>query len=159
MRKISELLASRPSKSQFVVSCSTPVLEAIQQLVFNNLTSLLVMDGDTLVGVLSPKGLLLRLATGRGDFAGLTVRDVMSLDIAYATPETDLSECMAMMTGYVNGAMPVLMQGKLIGIVEMREVTREYMAEQANQRKATAQPSFSKAPIAPWRQPSASALS
>ncbi len=143
MRKVSELLASRPSKSSFVVSSDTPVLGAIQQLVYNNLSSLVVMDCDTPVGIFSPKGLMLRLARGATLFDGLTVHDVMSLDIAYATPETDLLECMVMMTGYVNGAMPVLRQGKLAGIVEMREVTREVMCEQqatlaASKAKASA---------------------
>lgn len=129
MRKVSELLTSRPSKSHYAVLAETQVHEALQRIVFQNLSVLVVMEGDTPVGVLSPNDLLLRLATGAEDFRGLAVRDVMSPDIAYATPETELLECMVMMTGYVNGAMPVLKHGKLVGVVEMREVTREVLAE------------------------------
>ncbi len=135
MRKVYELLASRPSKPQYTVSSDTPVTEALRQLTFNNLAALVVMSGHTPVGIMSPKGLLLRLASNLGTFEGLCVRDVMSPDIAYATPDTDLLECMVMMTGYVNGAIPVLQQGKLVGVIEMREVTHEVLREQQNGHK------------------------
>lgn len=158
MRKVSELLASRPSKSNGIVACDTPLNEALQQLVFGGQSTLLVMDGASLIGVFTHAQLTLRLATGRSDFSGLTVRDVMSPDVAYATPDTDLVECMAMMTGYVTGLMPVLKQGNLVGFVEMREVIREALAEMQKKKPraaasvTTARSSVRRPPLAPrWR--------
>lgn len=123
MRKVAELLASRPSKNHFVVTADTPLLDAIKLLAFRNLGTLMVMEGSTLVGTFSHAHCTLRVALEGFDFSTMKVCDAMTKDIAYATPDTSLAECMTMMTGYVIGVMPVLQRGKLVGIVEMREVT------------------------------------
>lgn len=87
---------------------------ALQLMLWNGLRHLPVMRGDELVGVLSERDL--RRARLSSD-APPSVGSLMSSPAVTATPDTDLSDCAACLVSEHVGALPILDDGALVGIL------------------------------------------
>ena len=80
-------------------------------------------DG-ALEGVLSERDVLRRLAEHGPGAMSLSAEQTMTRRVVTATPHTTLDEAMAMMTLGGFRHLPVLEDGKLAGIVSVRDVVR-----------------------------------
>jgi CBS domain-containing membrane protein len=83
-------------------------------------------DGETLVGIVSQRDLFrgaLAQAIGYGQHARrklldtLQVKDVMTTDVTTTTPETSLVEAARVLMERKIGCLPVLENGRLVGIL------------------------------------------
>ncbi len=70
-----------------------------------------------LVGLVSHRRLLRLVARGNSSAAPIAVRDIMAADPVTATPDTTALEAMRMMGDHKVGCLPVVREGKLVGIV------------------------------------------
>src|SRR5690606_15606629 len=81
---------------------------------------LLVVEDGRLVGVLSNQDLGGR--HGEAVRQGKTVRELMTPDVVTATPDTSLDEAFEIMREQPIGSLPVMEEGKLVGIVTATDV-------------------------------------
>lgn len=84
---------------------------------------LLVQEGPTLLGVLSERDLGGR--KGRALRRGRTVRELMSPKAFSATPHTTLRQAANLMRGRLIGCLPVVEDGRVVGIVTATDVLDE----------------------------------
>lgn len=84
---------------------------------------LVVMDGGRVVGVLSERDLGGR--DGGERRRGRSVRELMSRQVISATPETTLRRAVGLMRAGPIGSLPVLDDGRLVGIVTASDVLDE----------------------------------
>lgn len=84
---------------------------------------LIVMEGARLRGVLSERDLGGRKGTAVR--RGRTVRDLMTPQVATATPATTLRQAANLMRGRLIGSLPVLEGGRIVGIVTATDVLEE----------------------------------
>ncbi|BAU48354.1 acetoin dehydrogenase [Sulfurifustis variabilis] len=84
---------------------------------------LVVTDGTRLLGVLSERDLGGR--QGGAVRKGRTVRDLMSPQVTSARPATTLRQAANLMRGRLIGALPVLEDGRVVGIVTATDVLEE----------------------------------
>jgi CBS domain-containing protein/ribosome-associated translation inhibitor RaiA len=84
---------------------------------------LLVVEGGRLVGVLSERDLGGR--NGSQLRKARTVRELMTAQTATATPTTTLRQAANLMRGRLIGSLPVLDDGKIVGIVTATDVLEE----------------------------------
>ena len=101
------------------------VAEAIARLVQNNIGSLPVVNSEgSLLGVVSERDVLRHLHNRGEAYARQRVEDVMTSDPVTCTPNCDVDEVMGQMSSRRIAKVPVLDDGKLVGIVSVGDVIK-----------------------------------
>ncbi len=105
------------------------VLDAVELMNEEGVGSLLVMDDDELVGIVTERDVLRRIvAAGRAP-RYTKVRCIMSPRPIVVGPDTSVGEAMRMMARHQRRHLPVIEDGQLSGMISMRDlnnwVTRE----------------------------------
>jgi CBS domain-containing protein len=103
--------------------------EVVHFMVEHNVGALLVCrrdveHGEQLVGIISERDLLRLFAAGRCDLAGLRVAEVMSTDLVTASPSDLVVDLMGVMTTRRIRHVPVLFEGRLVGIVSIGDLLK-----------------------------------
>jgi len=106
------------------------VFEALEQMAEKNVGSLVVIDGDAIVGIFSERDYARKVILHGHASRELKVRAVMSADLVTVHPEQNLSDCMRLMTEHRVRHLPVLEQGRQIGVVSIGDVVKAVVAEQ-----------------------------
>jgi CBS domain-containing protein len=83
--------------------------------------SLLVMDGEDLVGIVTERDVL-RAVAGGGVLQEIRVSEVMSKDLVTVGPGTSLREAAKIMTDRWIRHLPVVDGGELVGIISQRDL-------------------------------------
>lgn len=99
------------------------VFEAVQQMVENNVGSLLVTERGAVAGIVTERDYLRRV-TLEGRTEEAPVREIMSSPLVVATPETTVDECMAMMTDRRIRHVPVVEEEKVVGLVSIGDLVK-----------------------------------
>jgi CBS domain-containing protein len=115
-----EVVSVRPADS---------VMVALSLMSQRNVGALLVMDGETLVGIFSERDYARKMVLYGGSGAA-KVQDLMTAKVIHATPDKTLDECMTTMTAGHFRHMPVLDGGKVVGVISSTDLIRETISEQ-----------------------------
>jgi CBS domain-containing protein len=83
--------------------------------------SLLVMDGEDLVGILTERDVLKAVATG-ANTKETRVSEVMTKDLVTVGPQTSLREAAKIMADRWIRHLPVMDGGKLVGVISQRDL-------------------------------------
>ena len=104
------------------VTQDTPVSQATELLMKNNITGMPVVEEDmTLVGVITEKDVL-KLFYSSGHATNRTVRDFMTTPAVHFDQDEDIQDvCACLMENFFR-RVPVTSNGKVIGIVTRRDV-------------------------------------
>jgi CBS domain-containing protein len=124
-----------------VVATITPsasLEELVSQLQKYNIGALVVTgDGKTIDGIVSERDIVRAMPGQITSFTQLKVRDLMSTQVITCKGETSVSELMETMTKNRIRHMPVVDDfGKLISIVSIGDVMKNYADEVTSDRKA-----------------------
>jgi CBS domain-containing protein len=123
MSKVSDILGDKGSNVLSIEAASS-VFEAVQEMVEANVGSLLVTDGGDIVGIVTERDYLRRVTLeGRTD-RDTPVGEIMTAPLVVVTPETDIDECMAIMTDRRIRHLPVVRDGDVIGVVSIGDVVK-----------------------------------
>ena len=92
-----------------------------------------VMDGTHLAGIISERDLVHCLARHGAAALDLPVSEAMSRAVQTATPRTSVPEAMAAMTAGRFRHLPVLENGRMVGIISIGDVVKARLDDQANE--------------------------
>jgi CBS domain-containing protein len=100
------------------------VFEAVQKMVERNTGSLLVTEGGEITGIVTERDYLRRVTLeGRAE-RETAVREIMSSPLIVASPQTTVDECMALMTDRRIRHVPVVEEGKVVGLVSIGDLVK-----------------------------------
>jgi CBS domain-containing protein len=90
--------------------------------------SLVIVDGDEIVGIVTERDVLRTVATGK-DLDSVVVGDVMTTDVVTTTPDTPVRDAARQMARDWIRHLPVVdSEGRLVGIVSQRDITGVFAA-------------------------------
>jgi CBS domain-containing protein len=108
----------------FAIDADASVFEAVQQMVELNAGSLLVTESGEITGIVTERDYLRRVALHELDDRETLVREIMSSPLIVVTPETTVDECMALMTDRRIRHVPVVDDGKVVGVVSIGDLVK-----------------------------------
>jgi CBS domain-containing protein len=121
---VSEILEAK-GKDVLQIDASATVFDAIKRMVESNVGALLVTEAGDLAGIVTERDYLRRVTLEGRTEKGTQVREIMSPELVYVTPDTSVEECMAVMTERRIRHLPVLDEGrKVVGIVSIGDVVK-----------------------------------
>ena len=106
------------------IEADATVLEAVKQMVEANVGSLLVRERGRVVGIVTERDYLRRVALERRGDETTPVREAMTSPLVVVTPETPIDECMAVMTDRRIRHLPVVDDGEVVGVVSIGDIVK-----------------------------------
>jgi IMP dehydrogenase len=106
-----------------VLQPGTPVQAAAALLAKPHVESVLVADGERLVGTITKEGIVAAVAESR-DLRSLTVGDMADRNVPTVGPETPLGEALLLMAEQGLERLAVVEDGRLLGILPREPVVR-----------------------------------
>jgi CBS domain-containing protein len=113
-----------------VVRPATMILDAISRMNQRRIGSVLVMEGDRLAGIFTERDVLTRVVTGRLDPAKTPVAEVMTRQPVTIKPTTTVREALMVVTDTRRRHLPVVADGKVLGMVSIGDLTRWIVRDQ-----------------------------
>lgn len=105
------------------VQVNTPLKEAARIMKEHNVGSVPVLDGEMVVGIITDRDIVLR-GVADGNVSGVC-RDAMSTDLVTGTPDMDAHTAARIMAERQIRRLPVVDNGRLIGIVALGDIATE----------------------------------
>lgn len=106
------------------------VYNAIAKMAERDIGSLIVMDGERLVGIITERHYT-RDVVLKGKASPTTpVRDIMERRVVCARPEQTVEQCLAVMSERRVRHLPVLDHKKVIGIVSIGDLVKSIIGDQ-----------------------------
>lgn len=109
--------------------------DAVRTMAGENLGSLVVMEQGRMAGVLTFHELLRALAVRGGALGDLRVDEIMVRDPVTAAPEMEVNDLRRMMLESGARYLPVMQDGKLLGVISFRDVAKAVLEEQDFENK------------------------
>lgn len=112
------------------VTPKTTVFDAIARMAEKSVGALLVMDGDSLQGVVSERDYTRKvILKGRSSREAL-VEEIMTRDVITASPEITVAEGMRLMTDHRIRHLPIVSGGRVVGVVSIGDLVKAIISEQ-----------------------------
>ena len=119
---ISTLLAYKGAKV-FSVPSTTTVFDAVRKMNLHNISSILVMDGGRLMGLLTARDVLTRVIEPERDIHTTPVHQVMVTDHPTLTPDMRTMEAMATFEQRHCSHLAVLDGSRVVGVISISDIS------------------------------------
>ncbi len=124
MNNVRDLIRQKGSRV-FSVKPNASVLEALRLMADKNTGAVLVMTGENVEGILSERDCVRKLDLVGKSPKDTQVSEIMTKDVLYVEAGQSLEECMAIMIDKNIRHLPVYENGKLLGLISVRDVLKE----------------------------------
>jgi len=112
----------------YTIAPEETLAEVVRRLVEHRIGSLLVCRQDRsenrLLGIITERDILYFCARGRSTLSDTKVSDVMSRDLITGSPSDAVEQIMGLMTTKRIRHLPVLSEGRLVGMVSIGDVVK-----------------------------------
>lgn len=112
------------------ISPNGNALEAARLMNEHRIGSLLVLEGDRLIGIVTERDVLRRVVVTGNDPASVRVGDILSTPVACCRPDTSIEECRKVITEKRIRHLPVVDHGQLRGIITIGDLMAQEISEQ-----------------------------
>lgn len=121
--RVADILRHKGSRV-VTTSPTTTVYDAIAKMVEHNVGSILITDGEALAGIFTERDYLRRIILQGRTSKTTAISDVMTADVVRASPQATLKECMGAMTEKRCRHLPVVDDGRLVGIISLGDCVK-----------------------------------
>lgn len=111
------------------VTPDSSVDHVIDELSARKIGAVLVMDGDSILGLVSERDIIRALARHDPDVRSLQAQDIMTAPLSTIGPNDSAVRAMGLMTGRRIRHLPVVKSGKLLGIVSIGDLVKARIEE------------------------------
>ena len=134
MKTVAQLLKLKAKQNQQVhtIAPDQKVLEALKVMAEKNVGALPVMENGQVVGVISERDYARKVVLQGRSSEGTSVSEIMSTPVLTVDSHQSIDTCMGIMTDRYLRHLPVVEDGKLLGLLSIGDLVKEAIAEQAD---------------------------
>ncbi|WP_086737697.1 CBS domain-containing protein [Erythrobacter colymbi] len=133
---IARIIAQRESAEIIACDCTTPVSEVVQTLATKRIGALPVLRDGRVVGIVSERDVIYRLADRGKDCLDVAVEEIMTSPAITVEPATTVDDALSMMTRRRFRHFPVVENGALIGFISIGDLVKHKMDEVQHEAEA-----------------------
>ena len=126
--RIADILRNKGSAVATVTE-TTSVSGLLTELAAHNIGAMVVVGSDGVLGMVSERDVVRKLHERGPDLLRHEVKDIMSSVVVSCTPDDHIDDLSALMTNNRVRHVPVLHDGRLVGIVSIGDVVKNRMEE------------------------------
>lgn len=128
--KTLEMLLKTKGRDVWSIEPQDTVFRAIEMMNEKGVGALPVVQGEKLVGILSERDYARKVILKGRSSKETRVEDIMTRDVICVDIQRNVEECMAVMTGKKVRHLPVLEEGRMVGIVSIGDLVKTIIDEQ-----------------------------
>ena len=130
MQSVAQILNSKPNHTVWSVAPSAMVLEALKLLADKGIGALLVMQDERVVGIVTERDYARKIHLLGRSSDNTPVSAIMTSPVMYVRPDQTNQQCMALMTENRLRHLPVMEDGKLVGLISIGDLVKDIISEQ-----------------------------
>ena len=130
MKTVKELLRNK-GYQVWSIGPDATVYEALSLMAEKDVGALLVLDNTSqLMGILSERDYARKIVLKGKTSRETPVREIMTGKVVWVHPDQTIEECMALMTNKRVRHLPVMEEGRLLGVISIGDVVKDIISEQ-----------------------------
>ena len=128
MTTVQQILDAKGHDIYFVRPDDT-VLHALQMMERRNVGAMLVKEDDTLVGIFTERHYARKVFLKGRSSPKTRIGEVMESNVVYVEPGQNAEACMALMIDKRIRHLPVLRDGRLVGLISIGDLMKSIIAD------------------------------
>lgn len=129
MIKVKEIL-DKKGNQYWYVSPDATVYEAIELMAQKDIGSLLVVENEKLIGILSERDYARKVILQGHASKSTKVSEIMTSNLICVHPDNQVEECMALMTSKHIRHLPVMENDQIMGVISIGDVVNAFIQMQ-----------------------------
>jgi len=129
MKKVADILSHKGGRITSV-SPGTTVIAALQIMADQNIGSVMVMEGDLYLGIVTERDYSRKVILKGKSSTDTQVSEIMTQDLPHVTPQDTIEFCMQLLSDRNIRYLPVFDKDVLCGIVSINDVVKETILTQ-----------------------------
>ncbi len=129
MKLVQHLLDSK-GREIISITRDASVFDAIKLMADRTVGSLLVLEGDELLGIVTERDYARKVIIKGRASESTRVDEIMTTDLVTATPEQSVNHCMTLMSENRIRHLPVLADGKVAGLISIGDLVQAIISDQ-----------------------------
>ena len=119
-----QAILDRKGRGVITINRSATLKDAVDQMVKNGIAALIVISGDVIAGITSEREVVRAIANHGERALALPVTEALAPGIFRIAPQDSLKQAMNLMTRHRVRHLPVVADGKLVGIVSIGDIIK-----------------------------------
>lgn len=133
---IARIIAARGTSDIIACDVTTPVSQVVSTLATKRIGALPVLRDGRVVGIVSERDVIYRLADHGGACLEMPVEQIMTSPAVTVEPATTIDEALGMMTRRRFRHFPVVENGTLVGFISIGDLVKHKMDEVQHEAEA-----------------------
>jgi CBS domain-containing protein len=125
-------LLDRKGTNVYTVRAEATVFDALRAMAEKNVGALIVMEGEKLAGIFSERDYARKVVLKNKFSRDTLVREIMTAGPFVVTLDTDVQECMRLMTEHQVRHLPVVESDGVVGVISIGDVVKWIIEDQAD---------------------------
>ena len=130
MTAVAKILQSKPDATVHTIGPAASVLDALQLMADKGIGALIVTEGASIVGIFTERDYARKIALMGRTSAVTQVKDVMTTAVMFVRPDQTSEQCMQLMSNNRLRHLPVVDNGKLVGMISIGDLVKDIISEQ-----------------------------
>jgi CBS domain-containing protein len=130
MKTTVEEILQQKGRDVWTISPKATVMDALKLMAEKSVGALVVVHDDQVVGIISERDYARKVILRGRSSINTHVKEIMTDKVYYVDPKTTTEECMILTTQQSIRHLPVLENGKLVGLISIGDVVKSIIGEQ-----------------------------
>ena len=128
MNKVRQLLKAK-GEQVWTISKDSTILDGLKLMAEKRIGSLPVLEGGQVVGIFTERDYARRVGPDRRQPEETRIEEVMTRELITVDPNPTVNDCMMLMTENHIRHLPVMDEGRLVGIISVGDVVKDIIEE------------------------------